>query len=352
MKSFFLFFIICLLTTEVLFAKTADSQVIYVDCNTGNDNNKGTVDAPIYSIHKAAEIIKSKGNNIYIAKINPGIYVLDKHVSISTEKDMAGKRIVIEASILPDDPSWTPDKMPVIISRSKSGEIMLDDAFIKDYWITGFYVDESHVTIRGLKFLGHNHPRNIYYPISRFNKVKTDLLVEQCMFLGDLQTSSIQVGIIAHGDSIRVDHCIFYGANNSVVYWEDSGNGIKTGNSLTYCIVYGATENGVYPCYTDKDFIFKNNVVSNCKIFWSICPEFNTAQYSLDNCVVINCKIYTGDGEKPATFTLNETNVIKEGNISLRKINTIWEPLPKDHLHVIPGTLGYDLNAGLFKPRK
>jgi hypothetical protein len=352
MKAYFLFCLICLFSAEVLYAKTSNVQAIYVDCSTGDDNNKGTVDSPIRSINKAVEIIKSKENDIYTVKINPGIYILDNHVSVSTEKDMTGKRIVIEASILPDDTSWTPEQMPVIISRSKKGEIMLEDAIIKDYWITGFYIDESHVTIRGLKFLGHNHPVNIYYPISRFNKAKTDLLVEQCMFLADLQTSSIQVGVIAHGDSIRVEHCIFYGANNSVVYWEDSGNGIKTGNSMTYCIVYGTSESAVYPCYTDKDFIFKNNVISNCRIFWSTCPEFNTAQYSLDSCVVVNCEIYTGNGEKPVTFALNETNVIKEGNISLRKINTIWQPLPKDHLHVIPGTLGYEIGAGLFKSGK
>jgi hypothetical protein len=77
-----------------------------------------------------------------------------------------------------------------------------------------------------------------------------------------------------------------------------------------------------------------------------------TAKYTLDSCVIVNNKIYTGDGENPLTFALNEKNVIKEGNISLRMINTIWEPLPIDHLHIMPGTLGYNLGAGLFKHRK
>ena len=56
-------------------------------------------------------------------KINPGIYVLDSHLSVTTEKDMTGKRIVIEASVLPGDTSWTPEKMPVIACRAKKGEI-------------------------------------------------------------------------------------------------------------------------------------------------------------------------------------------------------------------------------------
>ena len=72
----------------------------------------------------------------------------------------------------------------------------------------------------------------------------------------------------------------------------------------------------------------------------------------MDSCIVLNCNIYQGNGESAITFPLNETNVIKEGNISLRMINNILEPCPIDHLHIIPGTLGYDLGAGLFKNRK
>ena len=351
MGSYLLLFLICLFSTEVLYAEVIASQTIYVDCNKGDDSNKGTVDAPVQSIHKAMEIIRSKDNDKYVAKLNPGIYVLDKHVSVSTEKDMTGKRIVMEASILPNDSSWTPEKMPVIISRAQTGEINSGDSFLRDNFITSFYINESHVTIRGIKFLGCFYNR-FFYPISRFNKTKSDLLVEQCMFLGDKQTSVIQASIIAHGDSVKVDHCIFYNANNSVVYWHDSGNGIKTGNSMTNCIIYGASGSAVYTCYADKDFVFKNNIVANSKIFWSICPKYNSANYSLDSCVIVNCGIYQADGEKPVNFELNETNVIKEGEIALRMINAVWEPVPKDHLHIIPGTLGYNLGPGLFKNKK
>jgi hypothetical protein len=98
------------------------AQAVYVDCNSGNDSNKGTKEAPVCSIDKAAEIIKSRNNGIFTIKINPGLYVLDHHLSIETEKNMAGKHIIIEASILPDDLKWTPDKMPVIINKAKNGE--------------------------------------------------------------------------------------------------------------------------------------------------------------------------------------------------------------------------------------
>ena len=345
-KSVFVYFFIFISHLTIM------AQSVYVDSNIGNDNNTGTKESPVFSINKAAEIVDNTGNDFYKIKINPGIYILNKHVEVATKKTMLNKRIVIEASILPDNSIWTPEKMPIIISRSNAGEIMADDDFLRDNWITCFYINESHVTIRGLKFLGYNYPTKIFYPITRFNKLKTDLLIEQCMFLGDLQTASIQVCIIAHGDSVKVDHCVFYNANNSVVYWHDSGNGYKTGNSMTNCIIYGASESAVYTCYADNDFLFKNNIVSNCKIFWSKCPQFNNAAYSLDSCIVVNCKIHKGNGADSLAFTLNETNVIKEGRISLRMINTIWEPFPNDHLHIIPGTLGYNLGAGLFKYKK
>ena len=227
------------------------AQVVYVDCNTGNDNNNGTIESPLYSIDKAAEIIQSKDNDIFIMKINPGIYVLDKHISVFTEKEMTGKRIIIEANILPDDTLWTPEKMPVILSSAPKGE------FENKRWVVAFLVNENHVTIRGLKFQGYAYPNTQYFPIARMNGQKTDLLVEQCMFVGDQQSAAIQVGVIGNGNEIKLNHCIFYKANNAVVYFKDSGNGIKKGNSLTNSIIYGASEAALWTSWPDSDFFLK-----------------------------------------------------------------------------------------------
>lgn len=195
---------------------------------------------------------------------------------------MTNKRIVVEATVLPDDTAWTPEKMPIIITTSKKGEIMENDLWIKDNWITSFYINESHVTIRGIKFLGYNNPITKYYPIARFNKAKTDLLVEQCMFLSDLQTSVIQVGVIAHGDEIKVNHCVFYNANFAVIYWEASGTGSKIGNSMTNSIVYGATGSAIWTSFPSKDFLYKNNIISDCNFFWIKETDDNTT-YTIDN---------------------------------------------------------------------
>jgi hypothetical protein len=285
-------------------------------------------------------------------KLNPGIYVLESHIPVSTEKEMTDKRITIEASVLPDDKSWTPEQMPVIVSRSKKGEIPESNNFV-----VSFLIDENHITIRGIKFHGYFYPNTRYFPIARFNKTKTDLLVEQCVFVGDEDISQIQAGIIANGNEISVNHCIFYKLRNTVVFFQDSGDGIKTGNGITNSIIYGANQ-GVWTACPDKDFKFENNIVSNCKNFW-VKNYFNTTKtYSIDNCLIVNNQYYRMIADSagllvPGEFEIEEKNVTKTGEISLRTIkNDVDKPLPIDYLHIIPGTPGYDIGAGLFMNKK
>jgi hypothetical protein len=325
---------------------------VYVDNNVGDDKNQGTKESPVHSIHKAAEIIRSRDNDIFVMKINPGIHVLESHVSVATDKEMTNKHLIIEAAILPDDASWTPEQMPVIISRSVKGEIPDSNHFV-----VSFLIDESHVTIRGLKFHGYSYPNTRYFPVARFNKTKTDLLVEQSMFVGEENISQIQAGIIASGNEIRVDHCVFYKLRNTVVFFQDSGDGIKHGNSITNTIIYGANQ-GVWTAWPDKDFKFENNIVSNCKHVW-VKNNFNTTKsYSINNCIIVNNQYHTRIADNAGMlvaggFEIKENNVIKEGEISLRLIeNNVDKPLPVDYMHIIPGSPGYDFGAGLFKNRK
>jgi hypothetical protein len=347
-------FIILLTMTYNL---TIQSQAVYVDSNAGDDNNPGTKEAPVFSITKAAEIIRSQGNDIYTMKINPGIYILDSHISVATEKVMTNKRIVIEASISPDDTTWTPEKMPVIASKAKKGEITVNSNFV-----ISFLIDENHVTIRGIKFHGYFYPDTRYFPIARFNKTKTDLLVEQCMFVGDANISQIQAGIIAHGNEVKVDHCIFYKVRNTVVFFQDSGNGIKNGNGLTNSIIFGASQ-AVWTAWPDKDFKFENNIVSNCGYVW-VKNSFNTTKYAINHCVIVNNQYYTGVPDNvrlnPGEFEIAENNITKKGEISLRLtgnddkpfLDEVDKPLPIDYMHIIPNTIGYEIGAGIFKHKK
>jgi hypothetical protein len=335
----------------------AQTQAVYVDCNTGDDKNSGIRESPVSSLRKALEIIKKKDNQIYHIKVNPGIYVLDKPLSISTEKEMNNKRIIIEASVLPGDTTWTPEKMPVIMSKSLKGE--LQDNF---NFVVSFLINESHVTIRGLKFQGYAYPHTRYFPIARFNKEKTDLSIEQCVFVGDANISQIQAGVIAHGNEVKIDHCVFYKIRNSVVFFQDAGNGIKNGNGITNSIMYGVSH-ALWTVSPDADFKFENNIVANCRYFW-VKNGFNQTKYSVKNCIIVNNKFYTGAPDNvrlnPQEFELNEDKVTKNGEIILRLtgnedrsfLDEVDKTLPVDYLHVIPGSLGFELGAGIFKNKK
>lgn len=330
--------LILLLTCTI--GLSARGQAVYVDSNIGNDANEGTALSPFYSIEKAFEALKSMDNEIHAMKINPGIYVLDNVLEVATEKKLSDKRIIIEAAVLPDDTSWSPEKMPVIISRAKKENIDFFAAFL---------INESHVTIRGIKFHGYVYPNTKYFSIARINKEKTDLLVEQCMFVGDEQASVIQVGILVHGDLVKVNHCIFHNVRNAIVFWEDSGSGYKTGNSMTNCIVNGVAEGAVWTCTPDKDFLFENNIISNAKCVWVINTG-NQCKYYMNNCVTVNYQIFKGNWEnKIDDFNLEETNVLKEGEIQQQLLLGMDNGLPINYLHIIPGTLGDNIGAGLFK---
>lgn len=349
-------FLITFLT--FIFEMTVRAQIVYVDCNVGDDKNSGTKEAPVFSIQKAAEILRNRDNNIYTMKLNPGIYFLDHHVSISTEKEMTEKHLAIEASILPDDPSWTPEKMPIIASRAMKGE------FPASYhWMVSLLVDESHVIIRGIKFHGYFYPNARYFPVARFNKTKTDLLVDQCLFVGETNSSQIQAGVIAHGDEVKIDHCVFYKVRNTVVFFQDSGNGIKTGNGITNSIIFVVNQ-AIWTSSPDKDFKFENNIISNCRYVWAKSYFNPSKAYSINNCIVVNNQYYKGIADtvrlRPGEFEISEKNVTKKGEVALRLFDTddkpllqgVDEPLPVDYLHVIPGSPGYEMGAGIFKHGK
>jgi hypothetical protein len=234
---------------------------------------------------------------------------------------------------------------------------------IYEKWVVSFLIDESHVTIRGIKFHGYFYPQTRYFPVARINKTKTDLLVEQCLFVGETNSSQIQAGVIAHGNEVKVDHCVFYKVRNTVVFFQDSGDGIKTGNGITNSIIFGANQ-AVWTAWPDKDFRFENNIVSNCRYVWAKNYFNTTKNYSIDNCIIVNNQYYKGIADtvrlSPGEFEINENNVTKKGEISLRLtgvddkpfLDEVDKPLPIDYMHITPNTIGYDIGAGLFKHRK
>ena len=135
----------------------------------------------------------------------------------------------------------------------------------------GIMVETSHVTIQGIKMLGMpivEHPKagQIYrvYPIARYDTALDDLLVTQCMFAGDEVTNPNHLAILVNGSRLVVDHCLFYGVKQTVVFWTPG----STGHAMRHCLALNSYATGVWTSGVASDLDFQNNVIANGNYVW------------------------------------------------------------------------------------
>lgn len=326
-------------------------EVIYVNSTNGKDTNPGTKDKPLQSIQKGAELVNNstiEGPTTII--ISAGVYCLDESVTFVNNRSYTqDNRLTIRASILPDDPGWTPALMPIILSCEDPRKPDKLDAHTETYSIK---IQTSHATIEGLKFLGNPLPNNWHACIERIGKKLDDLIIRQCMFIGDNNGMNIYSAVLATGDRFVVEHCIFMNCHACTVYWDgNEGIGGK-GCAMRYCIVDGAYISGVWTCQTTEDFEFHHNMIINSEYLW-MRKNGDRQKYKIDNCVVIGNKYFSGygtaagpTGRTGEEITFEENDIIKEGTVHFESNKT-----SRLYMHIIPGTLGSELNAGLFIQR-
>lgn len=347
LKLYLMVLVLAVLTTS------APAETIYVNIRSGSDKNQGTKEQPVRTVGRAAEIVNgSMGQGPTTIKIAPGIYNLTEPVAFGgTRRYTEKERLVIEAIELPDDPQWKPALMPVILSTEdprKQGSL---DGLTATY---GLKIGISHVTIRGLKFLGNPLSRNWHNCISRIGDNLDDLLVTQCMFIGDKDVIDIYSAVLATGDGFVVDHCIFRNCHGCTVFWDGPQSITGKGCSMRYCIVDGAYIAGVWTCRTAEDFEFHHNIVTRSEYFWMRERIDNPRKYRLHDCIVTNNKNYSGygvemgpTGQTGAEVTYEERNIIKQGAVVLEK-----DKKARNYLHPVAGSSGSDLGAGLFRKQK
>jgi hypothetical protein len=347
LKLFLTVLAVAVLTTSAL------AETIYVDGRSGSDKNPGTKDNPVRTVGRAAEMVNgSTEPGPTTIKIAPGIYSLNESVEFNSNRPYTEKeRLVIEAVVLPDDPQWKPALMPVILSIEdprKQGGL---DGLTATY---GIKIAASHVTIRGLKFLGNPLSRNWHNCISRIGDNLEDLLVTQCMFVGDNNVIDIYSAVLATGDGFVVDHCIFRNCHGCTVFWDGPLSIAGKGCSMRYCIVDGAYIAGVWTCRTAEDFEFHHNIITRSDYFWMRERIDNPRKYRLHDCVVTNNKNYSGYGVEMgptgltgAEVAYEERNIIKQGAIVLENDKRV-----RNYLHPVAGSPGSDLGAGLFNKQK
>jgi len=261
------------------------------------------------------------------------------------------KRLTIEASVLPDDPNWLPKHMPVILSTENSQVSQILPGITETYSIK---IKINYVTVRGLKFLGNPSSNNWHCCVERIGKYLDDLLITQCMFVGDIETLDIHCAALATGDGFIVDHCIFKNCHSSVVSWDGLEKIGGKNCAMRYCIVDSAYISGIWTCQTEEDFEFYNNIITGSEYLWMRVKCEKPKKYHLHDCIVTDNKYYSGygaaggvTGNTGPEVSYKEENIIKAGNVDL-----VRDRNSKDYLHVAVGTFGSDLGAGLFKKKQ
>jgi hypothetical protein len=192
---------------------------IYLNPNTGNDTNAGTKENPLKTLSEAAKRVnQASGEGAITVYLSSGVYGMNETADFNpvNHKFTKTNRLTIRAEILPDDISWNPPDMPIIISimsfsveKDDKGQITRSQSF-------GVLIQNSYATIQGLRILGepvHENPskglliRN--YPIVWEGKDLEDLRITQCLFLGDKFAIPNHPGVLANGKALEVDHCVF-----------------------------------------------------------------------------------------------------------------------------------------------
>jgi hypothetical protein len=188
------------------------------------------------------------------------------------------------------------------------------------------------------------------YPIVREGRNLDDLRITQCLFVGDEYVIPNHLGVLASGQGIVVDHCVFYQCKDAVVFWFSDKPAERCEMHHNLMIDnYGAA---VWSWTVADDFNFYNNVISNNNVFWEVGRDENRT-YTLSNSLVIgyNSLVNKGGGAfgygeptDPKRLKYgNDAIIKKEGSLQIEKDQT-----KRNYLHLVPGTMGADLGAGLF----
>jgi hypothetical protein len=165
--------------------------------------------------------------------VSEGVDTLDRAALLKPGRVYTKEaRLTIRAEILPDDPDWNPARMPVVISTMPLSKTWMGRPDPFGGVSYGFQIETSHATMRGLRILGnpvHEHPgpravrRND--PLVREGRGLDDLLITQCLFLGDEHAAPNHLPVRANGQGIMLDHCVFFGCKQTAVYWFARGGG-------------------------------------------------------------------------------------------------------------------------------
>jgi hypothetical protein len=146
-----------------------------------------------------------------------------------------------------------------------------------------------------------------------------------------------------------LDHCVFHGCKMSGVYWMAEG-GRSKGCGMRHCLVYGAYGCGLWTVSPDDDFEFHHNVIGESLYSW-ITESRGERHYRVTDSLFAGNEHLAGTGSGPLlNFKDSDPGFLElaEGVVTDRKIEVERDQTKRGYLHLVPGTLGAQLRAGLF----
>jgi hypothetical protein len=333
---------------------------IYLSPEFGNDANNGSKESPLKSLYEAAQRVnRANGKGAITLYLSEGIYGLDATVTFHPANWHFSKtdRLTIRAESLPDDTDWNPGKMPVIVSTMPLNFKPYGNNDPLKGASYGIQIEVSYVTIQGLRVLGtpvHEKPAEGYvkrnYPIVREGRNLDDLRVTQCLFIGDKHAMPNHLSILASGQGVVVDHCVFYNVKDAVVFWFSERPAERC--EMHHNLIVGNYGAAVWTWSAAEDFKYYNNVVANANVFWVLNRDEKNA-FNVSNSVIIGYNDFVNKGGGPASFgekadpkklTLGADVIVKkEGKLEVEEDLT-----KRNYLHLKAGSLGSNLGAGLF----
>lgn len=360
-----------ILVINVGFSYAQNGGTIYLNPYSGNDSNAGTKDKPLKTLAAASRLVNEDASNEAITIIlSAGIYTINETSTFKPAKRTLTKtaRLTIRAEILPDDENWNTSSMPTLIHTMQ----------LSDWWQGqkdpfggtgyGMMIETSHVTIQGLKILGMpvvEHPKQGYiqrvYAIARLNPEFDDLEITQCFFAGDEVTNPNHLPIIANGNGIVLDHCLFYHVKQGIVYWSRN----STGHAMRNCLIIGNYGCGIWTSGIANDFDFRNSIIANGNYVWisqltrdrgqQVIGDVSKSEpihYKVYNSLFAGNTKYVGTGGGPAlNFKDIEPSILEliHSTITDKPIEIEMDQSKRNYLHPVAGSEAEKIGAGLFK---
>ncbi len=336
-----------------------DAGPIYVNPETGVDTNSGDKDSPLKTLAAAARRVNADvGSGASTVILSEGVHAiaepaLFKPAGRSFTRDA---RLTVRAALLPDDPDWSPRSMPVLIHTMPLSPNWMGRPDQFGGVAYGMQFETGHVTVQGLKILGSPYleqptPKSIrrVYPIAREGAELDDLEIKQCLFVGNRDVCELHCAILARGNGIVIDHCVFRGCKITAVYWTGQARGCAMRNTL-------AVDNyvtGAWLCGTGEDFDFRNNIMSSN--LSAVLFQGPVRKYKLASSLFAGNKNLYGSGLGPrVNFKPLEASVLDlppSSRILDSPVEIELNQSKRDYLHVVAGTPGSEVPAGLFTRR-